>query len=88
VAPSHNVHQAVSTAAERPRSQIGPLFDTNHLAAQHGRELAGWTNMSATSPSIRLVLTAKGDAGKQVWLTDVGCPSNTTIVTGINGTTA
>jgi hypothetical protein len=49
---------------------------------------SGWTNMSATSPSIRSVMTANGDSGKQVWLTEVGYPSNTTTVTGINGTTA
>ena len=50
---------------------------------------SGWSQMSASSSSIRSVMTANGDAGKQVWLTEVGYPSNTaSYPAGINGTTA
>jgi hypothetical protein len=50
---------------------------------------SGWSQMSASSPSIRSVMTANGDAGKPVWLTEVGYPSNTaSYPAGINGTTA
>jgi hypothetical protein len=50
---------------------------------------SGWTNMSATSPSVRSVITASGDSGKRVWITEVGFPSNTaSYPAGLNGLTA
>ncbi|MGA2307657.1 MAG: hypothetical protein ABSH29_26230 [Acidimicrobiales bacterium] len=33
-------------------------------------------------------MVANGDSAKQVWITEVGYPSNTTTVTGLNGLTA
>lgn len=36
---------------------------------------SGWSQMSQTSPSIRSVMTANGDSGKQVYITEVGAPS-------------
>ena len=36
---------------------------------------SGWSQMSQTSPSIRSVMTANGDAQKQVWITEIGAPS-------------
>ena len=49
---------------------------------------SGWSQMSATTPSIRSVMTANGDADMQVWITEVGWPSNTADLTGIPGPTA
>jgi polysaccharide biosynthesis protein PslG len=37
---------------------------------------SGWSQMSQTTPSIRSVMTASGDAAKQVWITEVGAPSS------------
>ena len=36
---------------------------------------SGWSQMNATSPSIRSVMTAHGDGNKQIWITEVGAPS-------------
>jgi hypothetical protein len=36
---------------------------------------SGFSQMSATSPSIRSVMVANGDASKQIWITEVGAPS-------------
>ena len=49
---------------------------------------SGWSNMEATSPSIRSVMVANGDSAKKVWLTEVGWPSNTASMTGAAGPTA
>jgi hypothetical protein len=35
-----------------------------------------WQQMSATSPSVRSVMIANGDADKQVWLTEYGAPTD------------
>jgi hypothetical protein len=37
---------------------------------------SGWSQMSQTSPSLRSVMTANGDGGKQIWITEVGAPSS------------
>jgi hypothetical protein len=34
-----------------------------------------WRLMSASSPSIRSVMTANGDAAKQIWITEIGVPT-------------
>ena len=39
-------------------------------------ESGGWLQLDATSPSIRSVMRAHGDAGKRVWATEVGAPTN------------
>jgi polysaccharide biosynthesis protein PslG len=49
---------------------------------------SAWTQMSATTPSIRSVMAANGDSAKQVWITEVGWPTNETSNTGLAGTTA
>ena len=49
---------------------------------------SGFSQLSATSPSIRSVMTANGDSGKQVWLTEVGWPTNETALTGQTGQAA
>jgi polysaccharide biosynthesis protein PslG len=36
---------------------------------------SGWSQMSATSTSIRSVMVANGDGGKQIYITEVGAPS-------------
>ena len=36
---------------------------------------SGWSQMSQTSPSIRSVMTANGDGGKQIYITEVGAPT-------------
>jgi Beta-galactosidase len=36
---------------------------------------SGFSQMDQTSPSLRSVMTANGDAGKQIWVTEVGAPS-------------
>jgi hypothetical protein len=50
-----------------------------------GEQWSGWTQMSATTPSIRSVMDANGDSGKQVWLTEVGWPTDTTSMSGTDG---
>jgi hypothetical protein len=37
---------------------------------------SGWSQMSQTRPSIRSVMTSRGDRNKQVWITEVGAPSS------------
>jgi hypothetical protein len=49
---------------------------------------SGWTNMSATTPSIRSVMVANGSASMKVWITEVGWPSNTATLTRENGLSA
>ncbi len=49
---------------------------------------SGWSNMAATSPSIRSVMVANGDSAKKVWLTELGWPSNVASTTGVDGSTA
>ncbi len=34
-----------------------------------------WSQMSATNPSIRSIMTAHGDAHKKIWLTEFGAPT-------------
>ena len=36
---------------------------------------SGWSQMDQTSPSLRGVMTANGDSGKQIWITEAGAPS-------------
>ena len=36
---------------------------------------SGFSEMGQTSPSLRSVMTANGDAGKEIWVTEVGAPS-------------
>jgi polysaccharide biosynthesis protein PslG len=36
---------------------------------------SGWSEMNQTSPSIRSVMAANGDSGKQIYITEVGAPS-------------
>jgi hypothetical protein len=36
---------------------------------------SGWSQMNQTSPSIRSVMAANGDSGKQIYITEVGAPS-------------
>jgi hypothetical protein len=36
---------------------------------------SGWSQMDQTRPSIRSVMDRHGDAGKQIWITEVGAPS-------------
>jgi len=36
---------------------------------------SGWSQMAATSPSLRSVMTANGDSGKQIWITEAGAPT-------------
>lgn len=35
-----------------------------------------WSQMSATTPSLRSIMTANGDAGKNIWVTEFGAPTN------------
>jgi peptidoglycan hydrolase-like protein with peptidoglycan-binding domain len=35
-----------------------------------------WDQMSATNPSLRSIMTANGDADKQIWVTEYGTPTN------------
>lgn len=39
------------------------------------RDWNAWSQMSATSPSIRSIMIAHGDAHKKVWLTEFGAPT-------------
>jgi ribosomal protein L24E len=34
-----------------------------------------WSQMDQTSPSLRSVMTANGDAAKQIWITEIGAPT-------------
>lgn len=36
---------------------------------------SAWSQMDQTSPSIRSLMEANGDGGKQIWITEVGAPS-------------
>jgi hypothetical protein len=36
---------------------------------------SAWSQMSATSPSARSLMTANGDGGKQIWSTEMGAPT-------------
>ena len=36
---------------------------------------SGWSQMAFTPVSVRSLMTAYGDAGKQVWITEIGAPS-------------
>jgi len=35
-----------------------------------------WAQMSLTTPSLRSIMTANGDANKKIWLTEFGAPTN------------
>ena len=48
-------------------------------------EWSGWSKMSQTSPSLRSIMVANGDAAKPVWMTEVGAP---TAGSGAGGTCA
>ena len=37
---------------------------------------SGWSMMSQTSPSIRSIMDANGDSGKQIWITEYGAPTS------------
>jgi polysaccharide biosynthesis protein PslG len=37
---------------------------------------SGWSMMSQTSPSVRSIMTANGDSGKKVWITEYGAPTS------------
>jgi hypothetical protein len=46
---------------------------------------SGWSQMNQTSPSLRSVMTANGDGGKQIWITEVGAPSAGPMGVGTTG---
>jgi hypothetical protein len=46
---------------------------------------SGWSQMNQTSPSLRSVMTANGDSGKQIWITEIGAPSAGTDGIGTTG---
>lgn len=37
---------------------------------------SGWSMMNDTSPSIRSIMTANGDSGKKIWITEYGAPTS------------
>jgi polysaccharide biosynthesis protein PslG len=37
---------------------------------------SGWSQMAQTTPSIRSVMTANGDAARPIWITEFGAPSH------------
>jgi len=37
---------------------------------------SGWSQMNQTSPSLRSVMAANGDSAKQIWITEIGAPSD------------
>jgi GH35 family endo-1,4-beta-xylanase len=37
---------------------------------------SAWAKMENTNPSLRSIMTAHGDASKQIWLTEYGAPTN------------
>jgi hypothetical protein len=39
------------------------------------QQWSAWSQMDQTSPSIRSIMGANGDGGKQIWITEVGAPS-------------
>lgn len=36
---------------------------------------SGWSQMDATSPSIRSVMVSNGDSAKDIWITEIGAPT-------------
>jgi hypothetical protein len=50
-----------------------------------GEPWSAWTQLSATTPSIRSVMDANGDSGMQVWLSEVGWPTDTSAMSGVDG---
>ncbi len=47
---------------------------------------SGWSQMNATSPSLRSVMTANGDSAKQIWITEFGGPTPTPVGAGYTTT--
>lgn len=39
-------------------------------------QLGAWGEMSQTTPSLRSIMTANGDAGKRIWVTEFGAPTD------------
>src|SRR5207237_10565544 len=39
---------------------------------------SAWSQMSATTPSARSIMTANGDGAKQIWATELGEPTGST----------
>jgi hypothetical protein len=39
---------------------------------------SAWSQMSETVPNVRSLMTANGDAGKQIWATEFGAPTGST----------
>src|SRR5205085_3279410 len=37
---------------------------------------SGWQQLATTTPSIRSVMIANGDATKRIWVTEFGAPTN------------
>jgi peptidoglycan hydrolase-like protein with peptidoglycan-binding domain len=37
---------------------------------------SAWGQMSETTPSLRSIMTANGDGGKRIWITEFGAPTN------------
>ncbi|MBL0407663.1 cellulase family glycosylhydrolase [Microvirga aerilata] len=37
---------------------------------------SGWQMMASTSPNLRSIMTANGDAGKKIWITEYGAATN------------
>ena len=47
------------------------------LMPSNNQSYNGWTMMSATTPSVRSIMTANGDSAKKIWITEFGAPTGT-----------
>jgi hypothetical protein len=45
-----------------------------------------WSQMASTTPSLRSIMTANGDANKKIWLTEYGAPTNGPGMVATSGT--
>jgi Cellulase (glycosyl hydrolase family 5) len=89
IAPVTFLQQMYAAGAEPFMNAVGYHPYSYDALPNTYESWSGWSQMSATSPSIRSVMVANGDAGKQVWITEVGYPSNApSYPAGINGLTA
>jgi len=75
IAPIDFLQDIYQQGAEPYFTEVGFHPYSFPLTADDTQSWNPWTEMSASSPSLRSVMTANGDADKQIWITEYGAPT-------------
>ena len=75
IAPITFLQDMYADGAQGSFDALGDHAYSNPALPDTYETWSGWSQMDQTTPSLRSVMTANGDADKQIWITEIGAPS-------------